>query len=102
MANVANRELLEEAAKIVDNDRNEAYDHPFDNFTRIAKVWSGILDLEITPEQVGLCMVGVKLAREAFKPKQDNIVDGIGYLLCLNTINEINADFMENDYGKKA
>jgi hypothetical protein len=71
--------ILEEANSLVNGARQDYYDHPLDNFTRIAKIWSVILDKEITPEQVGLCMVGMKIAREAFTHKRDNLVDGAGY-----------------------
>lgn len=71
--------ILHEAEELINGDRQKDYDHPLDNFTRIAKIWSVILGIEVTPEQVGLCMVGTKLAREAFSPKRDNLVDGAGY-----------------------
>jgi hypothetical protein len=80
------RSILPEAHKLVHEDRSEAYDHPLDNFTRTAKLWQVILEdvlrdgAVITPEMVGLCMVGVKLAREIHLPKRDNLVDGAGYL----------------------
>jgi hypothetical protein len=59
--------------------RQDNYDHPLDNFTRIAKLWSVILEKEVTPEQVGLCMVAVKISREIHRPHVDNLVDGAGY-----------------------
>ena len=75
--------VAEEAMGLVYGARNETYDHPFDNFSRIAKIWSGVTDYDFTPEQVALCMVGIKLSREAFVHKRDNIVDGIGYWITL-------------------
>jgi hypothetical protein len=81
-------ELIEEAIRLVNTDRQASYDHPFDNFTRISLIWSAILDKEITPEQVALCMVGVKIAREAYAPKDDNIIDGVGYFLTLAKVKE--------------
>lgn len=75
-----NETVLEEAQRIISNDRNRSYDHPLDNFSRIATIWSVILDIEVTPEQVGLCMAGLKLARQTFKHSRDNLVDGAGYL----------------------
>lgn len=71
--------VLEEAQRLIVGDRNLSYDHPYDNFTRIAQIWTAVLGIKVTPEQVGLCMVGVKLAREAYQPKRDNLVDGAGY-----------------------
>lgn len=71
--------VLEEAQRLIIGERNLSYDHPLDNFNRIAAIWSVVLGIEVTPEQVGLCMVGVKLAREAYQPKRDNLVDGAGY-----------------------
>lgn len=71
--------VLEEAQRLIYNDRNETYDHPLDNFRRIAAIWSVIFNAPVTEEQVGLAMVGVKLAREAYLPKRDNLVDGAGY-----------------------
>jgi hypothetical protein len=80
------RSILTEANRLVHEDRSEAYDHPLDNFTRTAKLWQVILEdvlkdgAVLTPEMVGLCMVGVKLAREVHLPKRDNLVDASGYL----------------------
>jgi hypothetical protein len=71
--------ILEEAQRLITGERNQTYDHPLDNFERIAAIWSVVLGIKVTPEQVGLCMVGVKLAREAYLPKRDNLVDGAGY-----------------------
>ena len=72
-------------------DRNLSYDHPYDNFTRIAQVWTAILGIKITTEQVGLCMVGVKLAREAYQPKRDNLVDGAGYFGTIQMVRDERA-----------
>lgn len=80
--------ILEEADRLINNDRNQAYDHPLDNFTRIAQIWTAILGYKISPEQVGMCMVGVKLAREAYQPKRDNLVDGAGYFGTIQMIKD--------------
>ena len=71
--------ILEEAQRLILGDRNQSYDHPLDNFNRIARIWSVIFGFPVSAEQVGLAMVGVKLAREAYSPKRDNLVDGAGY-----------------------
>jgi len=81
-------DMIREAIDLVNNDRQKDYDHPLDNFTRIAKIWSAVLDIDVTPEQVALCLVGVKIARQAYAPKEDNIIDGVGYFLTLAKVIE--------------
>lgn len=73
------KSILVESEKLVHGDRNDSYGHPLDDFKRTAKMWSAILGIEIDPEQVGLCMIAVKLSRECHKPKRDNLVDIAGY-----------------------
>lgn len=72
--------ILPEAHQLINGDRNKTYDHPLDNFNRIKKGWEVIFGFEITEEQVGLAMAWVKIAREVYKHKRDNLVDGAGYL----------------------
>jgi len=84
-------DLIRLAIDLVNVDRQRDYSHPLDNFTKISKIWSAILDIEISPEQVALCMVGVKIARETHAPKDDNIVDGVGYFLTLAKVKEEKA-----------
>ena len=80
--------LATEAAELVTGPRQSAYAHPRINFGRIAKLWSVVLDTEVTPEQVGLCLVQLKVARELNKPARDNVLDAIGYLLCYDAARE--------------
>ena len=70
---------IEQAKQIIYGARNEDYGPMKDSFDRTAKIWSAILNIEVTPHQVCLCMMGLKLSRESFKQKDDNIVDIIGY-----------------------
>lgn len=80
--------IATEAIDLVSGDRQKAYGHPSKNFEDIARLWSVILGIEVTPAQVGLCMVQVKLAREVFVPKRDNLVDAVGYLLAYDATKE--------------
>lgn len=77
--------VLDEASSLVDGERQGDYGHPLDDFTKTAKMISGLLKdkltEDITPEEFSRIMVIVKLSREQNKHKRDNIVDAIGYLL---------------------
>ena len=54
---------------------------------RIAQVWSGILDTEVTALQVALCMSGLKLVRAEVNPSDpDSFDDAHGYLRIAQTI----------------
>ena len=57
-----------------------------ESFERTAKLWSIILNKEVTSEQVCLCMVALKLSRQIHKHKDDNLVDIMGYLEIINQI----------------
>ena len=78
--------LLDEAYQLVTGDRQKDYDHPARNFDRIARLWSVALDKDITPEDVAVCMILVKVARQIHKPKRDNLTDLIGYTLTLEAL----------------
>jgi hypothetical protein len=80
--------LATDAIRLVTGDRQAAYAHPKVNFQRIADLWSPILGVKVTPEQVALCSVQIKIAREIHAHKADNIIDAIGYLLCLDACRE--------------
>lgn len=71
--------VLNEAERLVHGARNVDYGHPLDDFGRTAKMWTAILGVPITAEQVGLCMCAVKISRQCNRPKRDNMVDLAGY-----------------------
>lgn len=84
--------VIEEAALVVDGDRERVYGRPALNFERTAVLWSVVLGHPVTLEQVALCMVCLKIAREVHEPKRDNLVDAIGYLRCIEKMIETGED----------
>ena len=84
--------ILEEAQRLVHGDRQADYGHPLDDFTRTGRIWAAILGLpEVTPEQVGLCMVAVKVSRYCNRPKRDSLTDGAGYFATIEMIEQERA-----------
>jgi hypothetical protein len=83
--------ILQEAQRLVHGDRQAAYGHPLDDFTRTAAMWSAILGHAVTAEQVGLCMIAVKVSRQCNAPKRDNMTDAAGYAATVQMVVEERA-----------
>ena len=72
-------DILDEAALVL-QDRRAAYGAPDATMAAIAARWSITLGTPVTPAQVVLCMIDLKLARLAHDPAyRDGAVDVIGY-----------------------
>jgi hypothetical protein len=71
--------VLAEAETIIHGSRQDDYGNAERNQSRIATMWSAYLDVDITPRQVCMMMVLLKVSRDAHKPKRDNLVDLAGY-----------------------
>lgn len=72
-------ELLE-AAMIAVQQRGDEYGSPWQNHERIAVMWTAIMGVEFTPEQVALCLAAMKIARLAHNSDhQDSWKDLAGY-----------------------
>lgn len=95
--------VLQEAQRLVHGDRGASYGHPIDDYTATGRIWAATLDRwlrkqpgfedtppfpDIDPRIAALMMVGVKLSREAHKPKRDNRTDMAGYAECVDMIAE--------------
>lgn len=80
--------VLEEANRLTSRDRNQSYGHPREDFTRTAALWSAVLGCRVTPEQVALCMIQVKVSRLCHAPKRDSVVDIAGYARTLEMLGE--------------
>lgn len=79
--------ILEEAAQITNGSRREIYGPPGEEFPRMAKMWSLVLNTEVTAQQVCLCMIAMKLMRSAVSPgHRDSLVDMAGYARILEDL----------------
>jgi len=84
--------ILQEADKLTSQDRHQDYGHPYHDFNRTAGLWSELLGVKVTPRQVGLCMIALKLSRQVNKPKKDNLIDIAGYARTIEMIDEFEKD----------
>jgi hypothetical protein len=84
--------ILEQAAAIVDGDREQTYGDPGKNLRAIAGMWTQWLiarghmppDFYLTTDDVACMMVQLKLARLANDPRhRDSQIDACGYLRLL-------------------
>lgn len=90
------RELLEEAADLVEGDRNAQYGDPNQDFRRTAAMWnayiSGLAERKgvhlgdlplIEPQDVSWLMILLKASRSTVSPdKRDHYADAAGYAAC--------------------
>lgn len=75
--------ILGHTAKVLE-ERRDDYGAPAEQFRAIADRWSITLGTPITPSQVALCMIDLKLVRLAYDPGHvDSMVDVIGYAALL-------------------
>lgn len=83
--------ILDEAKQVV-YQRNAAYGQPEDNFAITAELWSAYLGTPIQPEDVGMMMILLKVAREKYQHKHDNLVDIAGYAECIARLGRKRCD----------
>lgn len=78
--------ILGHTAKVLE-ERRDDYGDPAEQFRAIADRWSITLGTPISPAQVALCMIDLKLARLAYDPSHvDSVVDVIGYAALLREV----------------
>ena len=73
-------EILQRAEQMVNGPRARDYGDAYNNHERIAKMWTVLLNKEITVPQVYQCMIAVKLSRLIETPEhEDSAIDICGY-----------------------
>lgn len=76
--------ILQEAERIINGPRRDAYGPPLESFQAVARGWSEILRKKlkepITGHESALMMGWFKIVRESNAHERDNLTDGCGYL----------------------
>ena len=74
-------DILTTAEQLINGDRARNYGDAATNFQRIADLWTPILGVTVTSEQVALCLTQLKIARLIQSPThEDSWVDAAGYI----------------------
>lgn len=75
--------ILDEANKIV-NERSEEKERMYGPFEegmeKAAAIATLIAGKEITPDMMYICMMALKLSRESYSHKEDNLLDLVAYI----------------------
>ena len=80
------KSILAEAESILNGQREVDYGDATESFEKIAQLASLITNKVLDAETCCAVMMAVKLTRESFKHKRDNLVDLAGYAEILNQI----------------
>ena len=90
--------ILQDVQHIV-QERQNHYGNPLANFTEIAQRWSLTLKTPVTPAQVALCMIDLKISRLSHNSTHtDSLLDIIGYAECFSQIQCAQTQRTEEQY----
>ena len=82
------KSILSEAEEIVNGSRHSDYGDAKESFSRVATIASVMTGKELAPEDCCAVLMAVKLVRESFNHKRDNLVDLCGYTELMNRLKE--------------
>lgn len=79
--------ILEQANKIV-NERSEEKERMYGNFDdsmdKAAELFNSMTGLKLTAIEMFKALIALKLSRESFNHKEDNLLDAVAYIGALN------------------
>lgn len=78
--------VLNYADNIIHGARQRDYGSASHSFSIIADLWSTYLDHEVTPEQVCMMMILLKIGRSTKSAQFDSLVDIAGYAALADTV----------------
>lgn len=86
-------DILKEAHGLITGPRQEQYAHPLEDYTKVVEIFYGLTGIELTVQEALCFMVAVKMARlrtsrERGQLHHDSLVDAIGYLGCMNMVEQ--------------
>ncbi len=73
-------EILEEAERLINGDRQDDYGDAAEGFQAIAQMWTAYLGTAMNGRDVCNMMALLKIARLRNGPHADSSIDGAGYL----------------------
>ena len=73
-------EILEEAERLINGDRQDDYGDAAESFQAIAQMWTAYLGTAMNGRDVCNMMALLKIARLRNGPHADSSIDGAGYL----------------------
>lgn len=84
----ADQSILQIAEQLTNVIRQADYGHPLDDYTRTAGMFNAAfahkLKEPMTPEDMMLGMILVKLSRQLNASRRDNLIDICGYANCID------------------
>jgi hypothetical protein len=82
--------ILEKANEIINlrvEEKERMYGPFEEGMERAAKIASGCTGKEFTTSDMYICLVALKLSRQSYNHKEDNLLDAVAYLASLNNYN---------------
>jgi hypothetical protein len=80
MKTMNNDAILRKAHELVNAERQDDYGSPAASLTRIVAMWTAYLEQPVNARDVALLLALMKIAREAHRCKEDNLIDAAGYI----------------------
>jgi len=79
--------ILKKGHKIL-YDRSEEKERQYgpmqDGIKRASMIASGALGRDVTPKEIYIMLIALKLSRESYNHKEDNLLDLVAYVSSLN------------------
>lgn len=88
--------VLDTAKDIITGARRKSYGPPEEGFNHLADLWSVILRHDVTPRQVALMMIALKVERHCAGEGDDDLVDICGYAALADVLPKKLAPLVES------